>query len=146
MKKYFYILVSLSAVVLTSVGSFSILGKHSQATERKARLDRYYFKELSVIYFSILDPNTNNQRINRAYDWKERTEDHMSKDGYDWQQINELERLAESEKSKQISSTNLGYEDASGGKDPDKNYLEDPFYIYGFEEGKKIKIDKEGSN
>lgn len=139
MRKSFYFLLSACAIILTSVYCFLTWEKRCHAKELKERLDKHYFKELNSAYFTFFEHDANNWRTNFADDWIERTKDHMSKDGYNWQQIKEMEQLARDEQKNQRRMLDWGYDDGLNGKDPDPYYLKDPHYMYGFKDGSKNK-------
>ena len=107
MRKYFYIFMSALAIVLTSTFCFSVWKKHKQANERQQTriyLDKYYKDKLNLIYYVILkidreDTQYSAWKEESDYNWLKETKDHMCKDGYNWQQIEQMEKKAESEQN-----------------------------------------------
>lgn len=130
----------LAAVSGIFFGCFSIFENHKSSLEnstnnkeRKSRLDIHYFKELSAAYYTLLELKDSCL----ANHLLEATEDHMSRDGYDWQQIKEMEKQAELDQKDQKLKTDAGFHDGEQFKNPDVNYLKDPFYMYWFKKGKE---------
>src|SRR6266404_2003611 len=135
MKKHFYALTCALIASIILIPILLITENRSKEKERKTRLDSYYFKEFKTSYFTILDLKKSDTKldewfVDRANESIKKTEDHMSKDGYDWQQIEGLKNQAEAEQRNRISKFNWGAKDHMNGNEPDPHYLEDPYYMY----------------
>ena len=167
-KKTFYI-----AVTFFLVGFFSVFGFIKFQNDRKEKalrneLDKFYLNKLETNHFSLLSEGKkdkpNNQLINWAYDWMKETKEHMAKDGYNWQQIENIDKKAE--RNQQVKALNIdeGYEDGLAGRprNPNKDISKASFdaksyykdtkvktsidekyeYEYGYTEGNKARLNK----
>jgi len=145
--------MSALAIVLTSTFCFSVWQKHKQTKERQQTsiyLDKYYKDKLNLIYYVILkidreDTQYSAWKEESDYNWLKETKDHMCKDGYNWQQIEQMEKKAESEQNERKWNTDSGYEDGFNGTEPNEYSKDNMYYQFGFKKGlekKKSLINK----
>ncbi len=137
MKKHFRLTISALAIIVSAVICYPILEKRYEKKEKKKSLDKYYFHALCHKYFTVLNPKSSVYSINDAYSRIEKIEGYMSRDGYNFEQIESMELLAKIEKQDQRLELNWGYEDGASGEEPSELHKDNFYYMYAYGEGKK---------
>lgn len=136
------------AVSCFLVSYFSILGYkkfQNDGKEKASRkeLDEFYLEKLKIKHLTIsfCEKKGLYLAINGERDGLKETKEHMSKDGYNWQQIANMNNEAKEKAKENIRNRDEGYEDGLAGKpkNPDKVWSS---YNYGYAEGEKTRLNK----
>lgn len=150
-KRVFYLTASISIIGAASIfGVLEIQKSKIEESEKKA-LDKFYLEKLRTRHFTILNEDRREKErewmINLAYKWLEETKEHMSKDGYNWKQIENMNKEAEWKEKEKLWSQDEGYEDGLAGRprNPEKDLFGkapmdiQAYYIHGYKEGEKAR-------
>lgn len=152
-KRVFCLVASISLIGAASIFGILELQKSKKQESEKKKLDEFYLEKLCTSHSTILSERKDSLDelfLEWAFKDLEETKERMSKDGYNWRQIEGMDKEAEWKVKEKLWSQDEGYEDGIAGrpKNPEKDlWGTAPFgvraaYLHGYKEGEKARLFK----